>query len=62
MTIVAEGSDAWIIDSIVTYGCIDGGDCSPLTQDFDVDRTIQDDGSVDHLSFTLTNVPQPLCT
>ena len=59
---MAEGDDLWVINSIVTYGCIDGGDCSPLTQDFDVDRRIQSDGDVADLSFTLTNAPQPLCT
>ena len=64
MTIEEGGNNGWNIDSIVTYGCIDGLGCSPLTQDFDVFRWVDGDARVNPEEirrFPLTKVTQSSC-
>ena len=61
VTIAEGGNNAWNIDSIMTYGCIDGLGCSPLTQDIDVFRWVDGNFNEESLRFPLTKVSQSLC-
>ena len=61
VTILPGGTNGWNIDSILTFGCTIGLGCKPLTQDIDVFRWVDGNGSQDRRRFPLTKVSGASC-
>ena len=61
MTIREGGTNGWLVDSVMTFGCISDLGCSPLTQDIDVNRWVDGNGSGDVQRIPLTLVTQSSC-
>ena len=61
MTVREGGTNGWLIDSIMTYGCMDDLGCSALTQDIDVNRWVDGNGFGDVQQIPLTLVSQSYC-
>lgn len=62
VTIVEAGGDGWNIDSVVTYGCIDGLGCNPITQDIDAFRWVDGNDLEVYNRFPLTKISGTFCT
>ena len=55
------GTNGWLVDSVMTYGCIDDVGCSLLTQDMDVNRWLDGNGFGAVYELPLTIVTQSTC-
>jgi hypothetical protein len=61
MRLAEGGNDGWLVDSVVTFGCINDVGCSLLTMDMDVLRWIDGNGAPDRREFPLTLATQSSC-
>ena len=62
ITIEEGGNNGWNIDSILTFGCMDGLGCKPITQDFDVFQWVDGNGTEESRRFTLTKISRASCS
>ena len=59
--LAAGGNDGWLVDSAVTFGCINEVGCSLLTLDLDVHRWIDGNGAPDSVDLPLTLATKTSC-
>lgn len=61
MRLAEGGNDGWLVDSVVTFGCINDLGCKILTQDLDVHQWLDGNGFGDVDDLPLTIVTQSSC-